>query len=469
MKFTGLSDSRFPVIIRSALRIVAFSAPLALSACHQKPAPAAARPPEVEVVQVLQRDIPVIHEWVGSADGLVNATIRAQVTGYLVRQDYHEGDMVDKGQVLFEIDPRPFRATLDQARSILAQMEAVHENAQLNLGRVQPLAAENALSKKDLDDAIASERSAAAQVLAARAQVEKAKLDLGFTKISSLISGMAGLAKAQVGDLVGPAVQGGELTTVSTIDPIKIYYTINEQAYINFMRQFSSESAGLEAAKKLRVELILGDGTRYPQLGRFYAIDRQVDVRTGTFRVAAIFPNPTKLLRPGQFVRVKVYIGTRPRALLVPQRAVNELQGSYQVAVVGPDNKVEMRPVKPGDRVDSLWVIEEGLRPGESVVAEGLQKVKPGIVVQPKPFVATATAINPQGGGAASGGTGAGSGAGSGAGTGGGTGTGSSSSSSVGNAPGGNVQGGNVAGGNAQAGSGPGGNAPGSGPAGVGR
>ncbi|HJV66977.1 MAG TPA: efflux RND transporter periplasmic adaptor subunit [Geomonas sp.] len=405
---TGPRFSGFLAVIRSALRIVAFSAALPLSACHHKPPAAAAHPPEVAVVQVVQRDIPTIHEWVGTADGLVNATIRAQVTGYLIRQDYQEGDMVGKGQVLFEIDPRPFRAALDQARSTLAQMEAVHENARLNLGRVQPLAAQNALSKKDLDDAIASERSAAAQVLAARAQVEKAKLDLGFTKVTSLISGMAGLAKAQVGDLVGPAVQGGELTTVSTIDPIKIYYTINEQAYIDFMRRFSSEAVGLEAAKKLRIELILGDGTHYPRLGRFYAIDRQVDVRTGTFRVAALFPNPTKLLRPGQFVRVKVYIGTRQGALLVPQRAVNELQGTYQVAVVGAGNRVEMRPVQPGERVDSLWVIEKGLKPGERVVAEGLQKVKPGSLVQPRPFVATAAAINPQGGNG-QGGNGAGS------------------------------------------------------------
>jgi membrane fusion protein (multidrug efflux system) len=283
-------------------------------------------------------------------------------------------------------------------------MEALHENARANLARVKPLAAQNALSKKDLDDAVASEGSARAQVIAAKAAVEKARLDLGFTRITSLINGMAGLARAQVGDLVGPAVQGGELTTVSTINPIKIYYTINEQAYIAFMNRFASESAGLEEARKLRIELILGDGSLYPQTGRLYAIDRQVDVRTGTIRVAALFPNPTNILRPGQFVRVRVLIGTRQGALLIPQRSVMELQGSYQVAVVGNDDKVEIRPVKPGERVGALWVIDEGLKPNERIVAEGVQKVKPGIVVKPRPFtpITTAASTNsakPQGGG----------------------------------------------------------------------
>jgi membrane fusion protein (multidrug efflux system) len=346
----------------------------------------------VEIAEVIRKDIPIVHEWVGTADGLVNATIRAQVTGYLIRQDYHEGDPVKKGQLLFEIDPRPFRAALDQAQGILAQMEALHENARANLARVKPLASQNALSKKDLDDAISAEGSARAQVVTARAAVEKARLDLSFTQITSLIDGIAGLARAQVGDLVGPAVQGGELTTVSTINPIKIYYTVNEQAYIAFMKRFSSEAAGLEEARKLRIDLILGDGSLYPYAGRFYAIDRQVDVRTGTLRVAALFPNPTNLLRPGQFVRVRVLVGTKRGACLIPQRSVMELQGSYQVAVVGPDNKVDIRTVKPGERVGLLWVIDEGLKAGDRVVAEGIQKVKEGISVKPKPFAVTSTA-----------------------------------------------------------------------------
>jgi membrane fusion protein (multidrug efflux system) len=383
--------------------VLACSCGLLISSCSKEQS-AAPAPPDVEVAQVAQQDVPIVHEWVGTADGLVNATIRAQVTGYLIRQAYNEGDLVKKGQLLFQIDPRQFQAALDQAQGNLAQMEALNENARANLARVKPLAAQNALSKKDLDDAIASESSARAQVLTARAAVETARLNLGFTRITSLIDGMAGLARAQVGDLVGPTVQGGELTTVSTINPIKVYYTINEQAYINFMRRFASEAAGLEAAKQLRIELVLGDGSKYPHPGRFYAIDRQVDVRTGTLRVAALFPNPTNLLRPGQFVRVQVLIGTRKGALLVPQRAVMELQGGYQLAVVGRDDKVEMRPVKPGERVGSLWVIDEGLKPGERVVAEGLQKVKQGIVVTPRPFVPLSTAASgtnakPEGGG----------------------------------------------------------------------
>jgi membrane fusion protein (multidrug efflux system) len=363
-----------------------------LSACG-KSKPALPPPPVVEVVDVIQKDVPIIHEWVGTADGLVNATIRAQVTGYLIRQDYTEGDMVKKGAVLFEIDPRPFQAALDQVKGNLAQLEATYENTEANLARVQPLAAQNALSKKDLDDATAAARSAKAAVVAARAAVEKARLDLGFTKITSPIDGMAGLAKAQVGDLVGPTVQGGELTTVSTINPIKVYYTINEQAYINFMRRFSSEAAGLEEARKLEIKLTLGDGSLYTHKGTFYAIDRQVDVRTGTLRVAALFPNPVNLLRPGQFVRVHVLIGTKRGALLIPQRAVTELQGSYQVAVVTPGNTVEIRPVKPGERYDTLWEIDEGLKRNERVVAEGVQKVKQGMPVNPKPFAAPSAAV----------------------------------------------------------------------------
>ena len=373
------------VVLHAALCLLAAAA-LCLSACRKGQAPAQ-QAPEVKVAQVVRKDVPIIHEWVGTADGLVNATIRAQVTGYLIRQDYDEGDMVKKGQLLFEIDPRPFQAALDQAVGTLAQVQAQHENAEANLARIKPLVAQNALSKKDLDDATAAQRSARAAVVAAGAAVENARLNLGFTKITSLIDGMAGLAKAQVGDLVGPAVQGGELTTVSTINPIKIYYTINEQAYIAFMRRFSSEAAGLVEAKKLRIDIILGDGSLYPYTGKFHAIDRQADVRTGTFRVAALFPNPANFLRPGQFVKVRVLIGTRKGALLVPQRAVMELQGGYQVAVVGSDDKVELRPVTPGERVGPLVEIEEGLKPGERVVAEGLTKVKQGLSVKPRPFV----------------------------------------------------------------------------------
>jgi len=377
--------STFVMTKRNAICVLACLIAFSLSACR-KEKPTAPRAPEVEVVQVIQKDVPIVHEWVGTADGLVNATIRAQVTGYLIRQDYKEGDFVKKGQLLFEIDPRPFQAALDQAKGELARQEAQHANAKANLDRVKPLVAQNALSKKDLDDAIGNEQTTLAAVIAARAAVENAQISLGFTRVTSLIDGVAGLANAQVGDLVGPAVQGGELTIVSTINPIKVYYTVNEQAYIDFMRRFSSEAAGLEAARKLDIELFLADGSSYPYKGTFYAIDRQVNVRTGTLRVESLFPNPRNLLRPGQFARVRVHIGTQKGALLVPQRAVTELQGSYEVAVVGPDNRVDIRPVKAGERVGSLWVIEEGLKPGERVVAEGEQKVMQGVTVVPKPF-----------------------------------------------------------------------------------
>jgi membrane fusion protein (multidrug efflux system) len=365
--------------------IIFCSVSLFLAGCkkEQKPAPP---PPVVEVMEVIQRDIPIQHEWVGTTDGMVNATIRAQVTGYLIRQNYKEGDLVKKGQVLFEIDPRPFQAALDQAKGALAQQEAQYENARANLARVRPLAEQNALSKKDLDDSIGTEQSALAAVTAAKAAVEKARLDLGFTKITSLIDGMAGLARAQVGDLIGPA-QAGELTTVSTINPIKVYFTISEQAYIDFMKQFSSEAAFLEHARKLELELVLAEGSLYPYKGTIYAYDREVNVRTGTLRVAALFPNPADLLRPGQFVSVRVLLGTKKGALLVPQRAVTELQGSYQVAVLGTDNRIDIRTVKAGDLAGSFWIIDEGLKPGERIVVEGVQKVKQGIAVTAKPFV----------------------------------------------------------------------------------
>ncbi len=390
-----MNRSEEPSLLRRIVRHISVSAVLCLSvslicACQEEKRAAAPPPPEVEVAQIVTRDVPIINEWVGSADGLVNATIRAQVTAYLIKQEYSEGDPVKKGDVLFEVDPRPFREALDQAEGTLAQLDAQHKNAEATLARVKTLAAQNALSKKDLDDAIGAERSAGAAVVAARAIVEKARLDLGFTRIISPIDGVAGIAKAQVGDLVGPS-QGGELTTVSTIDPIKVYYTIDEQAYIELMKRFSS-AAGLNREGKMDIGLILGDGSSYPYKGKFYAIDRQIDVRTGTMRVAATFPNPHYLLRPGQFVRVRVLSGMRKGALLIPQRAVMELQGSFQVAIVGPDNRVDMRQVKPGERVGALWMIDGGLKPGERVVAEGVGKVKQGMVVTPKPFVLPAAA-----------------------------------------------------------------------------
>jgi membrane fusion protein (multidrug efflux system) len=342
-------------------------------------------PPVVEVVDVMQKDVPVYAEWVGTTDGLVNATIRAQVQGYLIKQTYHEGDFVKKGQVLFEIDPRTFQAAVDQAKADLARSEAYWQTAKANLARIRPLAAQNAVSQKDLDDQVGAELSARAQVQASQAALEKAQLNLGFTKVVSLIDGIAGIAKAQVGDLVGPGALE-ELTAVSTVNPIKVYINVSEQEYLK------AKDMKDEDFEKIPLYLILTDGTTFPYTGRLAIADRQVDVKTGTIKVAGLFKNPSNLLRPGQFGKVRAVIKTKKGALLVPQRAVTELQGSYQVAVVGSDNKVDIRPVKVSDRVETLWVVDEGLKPGERVIAEGVQKVKQGMPVSPKPFGAGAAA-----------------------------------------------------------------------------
>ena len=354
-------------------------------------------PPEVEVVQVEQKDVPIYNEWVGTLEGLVNAQIRPQVTGYLVRRTYQEGSFVKKGQLLFEIDPRTFQAALDQtkgqlanAEQQLAQAEANQVKAQLDVDRYIPLAKEQAVTQQALDNAVqtnlaaqAAVRAAKAQIDAAKAQVDAAQLNLGFTKIVSLIDGIAGVAQAQIGDLVS---QTTLLTTVSTLDPIKVYFPVSERGYLNYIKENPDVAKRAAQEKKLALELLLADGRRYPYKGTFSLADRQVDVKTGTLRLEGLFPNPGNILRPGQFARVRAITTTKKDALLVPQRAVSELQGSYQVAVVGNDNKVSIRPVKVGERVDTQWIIDEGLKPGENVVAEGIQRVKAGMTVNPKPF-----------------------------------------------------------------------------------
>jgi membrane fusion protein (multidrug efflux system) len=346
---------------------------------EQAPAPGA---PVVEVVEVVIQDVPIIREWVGTTDGLVNAKINAQVQGYLIKQNYQEGSLVKKGQVLFEIDPRPFEATLAQARGQLAVNQGQLYTAKATLEKIRPLAQVNAVSKKDLDDAIGREASARAAVQTAQAAVRKAEIDLSFTKITSPITGLAGIAKAQLGDLVG-SPGGPELTTVSTLDPIKVYVPISEQEYLQFTREAEAKKAA--GREETSLELVLADGSVFPHKGRVFFADRQVDERTGTIKVATLFPNPGYLLRPGQFAKVRAVMETRKGAVLVPQRAVNEIQGRFQVAVVGPDNKVDLRFVKAGERVGSRWVIDEGLKAGERVIVEGLQKVRAGMTVTPKP------------------------------------------------------------------------------------
>jgi membrane fusion protein, multidrug efflux system len=355
--------------------------------------------PDVEVVQVEQKDVPIFGEWIGTLDGFTNADVRAQVTGYLLKQGYQEGAFVQKGQLLFEIDPRPFQAALDQAQGQLAQARANLANAtavqgrtQLDVERYTPLAKEQAASQQDLDNAVQNNLAAKATVATAEAQiktdeaaVETAEINLDFTRLIAPIDGIAGQAQLQVGALVNPS--SGPVTSVSTVDPIKVYFTVSESEYLDWNKRFPTETSRQAADKSLRLQLILADGSTYPRDGTFYFADRQVNVGTGSIRIAGLFPNPGNILRPGGYGRVRTAVRVQKDALLIPQRAVSELQGAYQVAVVDGENKVSIRTVKVGDRVGSLWIIADGLKPGERVVAEGVQKVRPGAQVKPKPYV----------------------------------------------------------------------------------
>jgi RND family efflux transporter MFP subunit len=343
----------------------------------------AAPPPEVLVANVVEKAVPVYQEYVATMDGLVNATIHAQVQGYLLKQNYQEGSLVRKGDLLFEIDPRPFQASLDVARAILARHQAILQTAQATLKRILPLAEAKAVSQKDKDDAIGQVQAAEAQVLASQAEVRKAQLDLSFTKITSPIDGIAGAAKAQIGDLVGTP-QAQVLTSVSKVNPIKVYVPISEREYLQAVER--SKQSKEPEPEKISFDLILVDGSTWPEKGTFAFADRQVDPQTGTIRVAILFPNPNNVLRPGQYAKVRALMKTETGALMVPQRAVGELQGIYQVAVVEADNTVRLRNVKVGERVGEMWVISEGLKPGERVIAEGTQKVREGTKVNPKPF-----------------------------------------------------------------------------------
>lgn len=345
---------------------------------HSPPPP----PPKVDVIEVIQKDVPIYQEWIGTLDGMVNATILAQVSGYLIRQNYKEGHLVKKGQLLYEIDPRVFRANLDGALGNLARQQAILKTAQLDLARVERLLPQKAVSVRDRDNAVGREASAQAEVLAAKAAVENARLQLGFTEILSPIEGIAGISKAQIGDLVGPGSSTQELTIISQLDPIKAYIPMSEQQYLYFAR---SDNGDVDK-KRYALQLILADGTTYPMPGEFFFADREINVKTGTILVAVLFPNPNNLLRPGQYARVRAVTQIKPGALLVPQRAVGEIQGRQMVAVVKPDNTVEVRPVKTAETIDDLWIIANGLKPGERVVVEGIQKVRSGSKVDPQPY-----------------------------------------------------------------------------------
>jgi membrane fusion protein (multidrug efflux system) len=381
------------------------------------------------VVQVEQKDVPIQSEWIGTLDGNVNAEIKAQVTGYLLSKNYTEGSFVRKGQLLFEIDPRPLQAALEQAKgdlakaqgqvaqatsqlvqsqAQLAQADANQGKTQMDVDRFTPLAKNGVISQQDADTAVQANLAAKAQVKAAAAGVETAKaaiqaarsvvdagraavktaeLNLGFTRITSPIDGIAGIAQAQVGNLVQPLNPGSPaLTTVSSVDPIKVYFTLSEQEYLNFAKRNPSQPQRDAANQKLHLDLVLADGSTYPHEGKFFVADREVAEKTGSIRLGGIFPNPGNILRPGQYGKVRAVTRIKTSALLIPQRAVTELQGNYQVAVVGSDNKIEIRAVKVGERVGPMSIVEEGLKPGEIVVVEGMQKVRAGVTVSPKPF-----------------------------------------------------------------------------------
>jgi membrane fusion protein, multidrug efflux system len=361
--------------------------PLLLVHCKGETSSAPPTPlPHVDVVEIIQKDVPMYSEWVGTTDGSVNARIRAQVSGYLLKRLYVEGGTVKKGDLLFELDPSKFKAALDQAQGDLVKAQAQLMKTKQDVQRDTPLAKRGAISQKEYTDSLQAFEAAKGATAAAAAAVEQAKLNLGWTRITAPIDGVVGIAKAQIGDLIDANT---EVTSMSTLDPIRVYFPVSEQEYLGAaekIRQRYKEHDEGAAYGGPQLELILGGDKVYPHKGQFFLLDRQVDVKTGTILVAALFPNPDNLLRPGQFARVRAVTSTKENALLVPQRAVTELQGTYQVAVVTPDNKVDVRPVKVGQRTGSFWIIDQGLHQGERVVVEGLQKLKAGMTVNPQPF-----------------------------------------------------------------------------------
>jgi len=327
----------------------------------------------------VQQDTPIYSEWVAILDGYVNAQIQPHVSGYIIRQNYKEGSVVKKGDVLFEIDPRPFKAALDQAKGQLAEAEAQLGKATLDVQRDTPLAEARAIAQSQLDTEIQAKLGAQAIVLAAKANVEQAELNIEWTRVTSLVNGIAGIAQVQIGNLVGPT---SVLTSVSQVDPIKTYFTVSAQEFTDFHRRFPTQESVEEQRRRIPLQLLLADGTVYERTGTIYFADREINPATGAIRIAGVFPNPNNLLRPGGYGRVRASVKTQNGALLVPQRAVIELQGSFQVAVVGSDDKVSIRPVTVGERVGKLWIVTDGLKAGERVIVEGVMKVRDGAPVK---------------------------------------------------------------------------------------
>ncbi len=339
-------------------------------------------PPEMSVITLEPERVALTSEWIATLDGYVNAQIRPQVSGYLVTRDYAEGALVRKGQVLFEIDARPFEAALAQARAQLGEVQAQLGKTERDLERDRPLAEQRAIAQSQLDNDVQANLAALAAVKSAQAAVETAQLNVGFTKVVSLIDGVAAIATAQIGDLVGPSTL---LTTVSQVDPIKAYFPLSEQEYLQVAAQINGPRAKAPWQAGAGLVLTLSDGTVYSRTGSFLAADREIDAKTGTIRISAAFPNPQRTLRPGQYGRVRAETRVLDAALLVPQRSVTELQGSYLVRVIGPDNKVATRSVTPGPRYGSRWIIDSGLQPGDRVVVDGPQ-ARDGTEIRPVPY-----------------------------------------------------------------------------------
>lgn len=369
--------------MKSALATLLLPLSIVLAGCGEGAAKqkdnAPAPPPNVVVTTVVQRDQPIVREWIGTTEGDVNADIRPKIEGYLMRRAYQEGSTVHRGQLLFEIDPRQAASQLRQAEANLEQAKAGLTKSQHDVERFEPLAAQRALSQQELDNARSARSAAQATVGALEAAVEQARLNLSWTKVTSPIDGIAGLAKGQVGDLVSPQAV---LTTVSTVNPIRVEYQVSEQEYLQFQNDPAMRNAALE--------LVLADGSTFPQKGHIALSGREVDVKTGTITTIGLFPNPGNVLRPGQYAKVRAATSVIRAALLVPQRAVNELQGTEQVGVLDSNNVVTIRTVKVGPRVGSDWVIENGLYPGDRVIVEGFAKVKSGMKVVPENATAEA-------------------------------------------------------------------------------
>ncbi|HTB96839.1 MAG TPA: efflux RND transporter periplasmic adaptor subunit [Terracidiphilus sp.] len=350
------------------------------------------QPMKVAVVEAVQRDVPVNGEWVGTMDGYVNAQIQPQANGYLIRQSYREGSEVKEGQVLFEIDPRPFDAALEQAEGQLGQAQAQLSLAEINVNRDTPLAAARAIAKSQLDNEVQQKFQAEAAVKTAQAAVDTAKLNLGFTKVRSLITGVAGQATTQVGNLVSTQ---SVLTSVSQLDPIKVYFSISDSEYLSLVQQARIAGGGLiQGASKIPLTLTLSNGEVYPHKGTIAFVDRQLNAQTGAIRIAASFPNPGNILRPGQFGRVKAETEIRHNAVLVPQIAITEFQGLEQVYTVAQNGTVHVNNVTLGPQYGNSWVVESGLAPGSKVIVGSLQKLREGVPVSPQETKTAASATS---------------------------------------------------------------------------